>query len=90
MEELLTTFGGLIPLIAIFIIFYFLIFRPQIKKQNEHQQMLENLQKNDKVITAGGIFGVIKNINDDILNVEIADGVIVKMSKATISDIIKD
>jgi len=63
--------SSFIPLILIFIIFYFLLIRPQSKKAKEHKQMLENLKKGDKVMTSGGILGVIEDIDGDIVTLKI-------------------
>src|SRR4030067_2008034 len=60
--------GGMVtsflPLILIFVIFYFLLIRPQSKKAKEHKQMLDNLKKGDKVMTTGGVFGVIEDLDE--------------------------
>ena len=74
----------LIPLILIFIIFYFFLIRPQQKKVKEHKIMVENLKRGDKVITVGGIVGTIDRIIDaEKVEVEIADNVKVEIIKST-------
>ena len=74
----------LIPLILIFIIFYFFLIRPQQKKVKEHKIMVENLKRGDKVITSGGIIGEIERIIDnDKVEVEIADNVTVEVIRGT-------
>ena len=78
-------FGSLIPLILIFVIFYFLLIRPQQKKGKEHKHMIENLKKGDKVITSGGVFGVIEAIGTNTVTVKIAENVKVKFGKAYIA-----
>jgi preprotein translocase subunit YajC len=78
-------FGSLIPLILIFVIFYFLLIRPQQKKAKEHKHMIENLKKGDKVITSGGVFGVIEAIGTNTVTVKIAENVKVKFGKAYIA-----
>ena len=65
-------FGMLIPMGAIFLIFYFLLIRPQQKRQREHDQMLKALEKGDAIVTAGGLHGTVVGITDDTLTVEIA------------------
>lgn len=72
------------PLAIIFLIFYFLLIRPQQKQQKKVQQMLVNIRKGDQVITRGGIHGKIANVADNIVTVEIANNVNVKMSKDAI------
>ena len=76
--------GQFIPLILIFVIFYFFLIRPQQKKVKEHKIMVENLKRGDKVITVGGIVGTIDRIVDgDKVEVEIADNVKVEIIKST-------
>ena len=73
-----------IPLILIFVIFYFLLIRPQQKKVKEHKAMVENLKKGDKVVTSGGITGTITRIVDnDKVEVEITDNVVVEVIRGT-------
>lgn len=65
-------FGMLLPMAAIFAIFYFLLIRPQQKRQREHDQMLKAIEKGDSIVTAGGIHGSVVGVTDDTLTVEIA------------------
>jgi len=84
--------GGIeafLPLILIFIVFYFLLIRPQQKKMKAHKSMLEAVRRGDKVVTGGGIFGTVTKVIDDIaINVEIADGVKVKVQRSLISSVL--
>lgn len=76
--------GGIasfIPLILIFVIFYFLLIRPQQKKTKEHQVYLTNLKKGDGVVTTGGLHGEITGITDSVVTLEIADNIRVKVSR---------
>ena len=76
--------GQFIPLILIFVIFYFFLIRPQQKKVKEHKAMVESLKKGDKVVTSGGITGTISRIVDnDKVEVEIAENVKVEIVKST-------
>ena len=76
--------GQFIPLILIFVIFYFFLIRPQQKKVKEHKAMVEALKRGDKVITSGGITGTIERIIDnEKVEVEIAENVKVEIVKAT-------
>ena len=76
--------GQFIPLILIFVIFYFFLIRPQQKKVKEHKTMVENLKRGDKVVTAGGIVGTVERIIDnDKVEVEISNNVKVEIVKAT-------
>lgn len=78
------------PLIMIFIIFYFLLIRPQQKKQKEHRQMLSKLKKGDRVVTSSGIHGEVIGIKDkeDVVVLRIAENVKVEFSRSTISAIV--
>ena len=76
--------GQFIPLILIFIIFYFFLIRPQQKKAKDHKTMVENLKRGDKVVTAGGIVGTIERVIDsEKVEVEIADSVKVEIVRST-------
>ena len=76
--------GQFIPLILIFIIFYFLLIRPQQKKVKEHKIMVENLKRGDKIITSGGIVGTVERIVDnDKVEVQISNNVNVEIVKST-------
>lgn len=81
--------GSFFPLIVIFVIFYFFLIRPQQKKAKEHQQMLNAVKKDDKVLTTGGIYGVVTNVKNDILEVKIAENVKVQVAKSAVSNVIK-
>ena len=77
-------FAQFIPLILIFVIFYFFLIRPQQKKVKDHKAMVEGLKRGDKVITSGGITGTVERlIDNDKIEVEIAENVKVEIVKAT-------
>ena len=78
-------FGGLIPIILMFVIFYFLLIRPQQKRNKEHKEMIANLKKGDRIITSGGLYGRITGLDDAALTVEIADKVRVKVARGNVS-----
>jgi len=77
--------GAFLPLILIFVIFYFLLIRPQQKKQKEHQKMLESLKKNDRVVTIGGIHGVIQDIKKETIVLKIDDDTKIMVDKSAIA-----
>ncbi|MFN3575616.1 MAG: preprotein translocase subunit YajC [Tabrizicola sp.] len=82
-------FAQFLPIILIFIIFYFLLIRPQQKKMKEHRAMVDALRRGDEVITSGGIIGKVSRVQDDgRIEVEIADGVKVKVVKHTIAQVL--
>lgn len=76
---------NLMPVILIFIIFYFLMLRPQKKAQGEHKKMIEGLKKNDEVITSGGIHGTIVNVKDHTVILKVDDNVKVEIQKNAIT-----
>jgi preprotein translocase subunit YajC len=77
-----------LPIVGMIVIFWFLIIRPQMRKQKEHQARVAGLKKGDQVITAGGLLGKVTRIEDDYAEVEIAPNVRVKALKGTIGDIV--
>lgn len=82
-------FQSMMPLILIFGVFYFLLIRPQQKKQKVHKEMLGSIRRGDRIVTSGGILGtVVKVIGDGELKVEIADGVKVRVDRGFISSVI--
>ena len=78
-------FASLIPLILIMVIFYFLLIRPQQKKLKEHRNLVDELKKGDKVLTSGGLYGKVIDVKDDVLKVEIAEGVRVNVKRDTVA-----
>ncbi len=78
-----------LPIILIFVIFYFLLIRPQQKQKKEHQNLLGNLKLGDQIITGGGIYGKITGIRDNVITIEISDKVRVKVSRSSIAGVVK-
>ena len=83
-------FMSLLPLLLIFVVFYFLLIRPQQAKMKQHRTMIENLKRGDQIATAGGIIGKIVKVeqNDNMLTVEIAPNVQVKVIRQTVTDLL--
>lgn len=80
---------ALLPIVLIFVVFYFLLFRPQQKKLKQHREMLAAARRGDRVVTGGGIIGTItKVIDDNEVQIEIAEGVRVRVQRALISAIL--
>ncbi len=73
---------------GIFVLFYFLLIRPQSKKQKEHRQMVEALSAGDEVVTAGGVLGRITDVSDQFLTVEVASNVAIKVQRHTIAAVL--
>jgi preprotein translocase subunit YajC len=82
----LTSF--LVPMVLVFVIFYFLMLRPQQKRAKQHQELIKNLRRGDTVITSGGLVGkVTKVVDDDQIEVEIADDVRVRQLRSMVADV---
>ena len=85
----MSQFQQFIPLILIFAIMYFLLIRPQQKKAKEHANMVSNLRRGDNIITQGGVVGKVAKVKEDgEIEVEIADGVKVRVIKSTVATVI--
>ena len=79
---------SLLPFVLIFVIMYFLILRPQQKRVKQHQELVKNVRRGDTVITSGGLIGkVTKVVDDDTLEIEVADGVKIRQLRQMISDV---
>jgi len=85
MEQSGSVIGSFLPLILLFAIFYFLIIRPQQKAQKSHKEMLESLQKGDKIITTGGLIAEIIKSEEDFIKIKLNDDTIVKLDRAYVS-----
>jgi preprotein translocase subunit YajC len=77
-----------LPLILIFVVFYFLLIRPQQKKAKQHQEMLGKLKKNDEVMTSGGIYGKVVSLADHVVTLEVAPNVRIRVNRPQISAVI--
>ncbi|MEA1922137.1 MAG: preprotein translocase subunit YajC [Pseudomonadota bacterium] len=78
-----------IPLILMFVIFYFLLIRPQQKRQKEHKELLANLKRGDDIITAGGVMGRITGVADTFITIEVAEKVRIKIARGQIMSVKK-
>lgn len=87
---MMAQFQGLIPLVFMFAIFYFLLIRPQQKKAKEHRALLDALKKGDQVVTAGGMHGKVTALDDQVVTLEIAPGVNVRINKGYIASVKQD
>ena len=77
-----------LPIILIFVVFYFLLIRPQQKKMKQHRSMVEALRRGDKVVTGGGLIGTVAKVQDNEVQVDLAEGVRVKVVKHTIQEVL--
>ena len=82
-------FSAFVPLILMFAIFYFLLIRPQQKKAKQHRELLSSLKKGDRVVSSGGLHGVITGLSDDVVTMEIAPKVRVKVSRGSVAGVSK-
>ena len=80
--------NGFLPIIFIIIFFYLFLIRPQQKKAKEHQQLLNALKKGDEVITAGGIYGTVVNVKDNIVEIKVDTDVNLRVAKTSISTVV--
>jgi preprotein translocase subunit YajC len=80
-------FVQIFPLLLIFVVFYLFLIRPQQKRAKEHEAKINSVQKNDEVVTGGGLMGKVTKVADDYVEVEIATGVRVKAVKATLTNV---
>lgn len=74
-----------IMLVGFVLIFYFLLWRPQMKRTKEHRELVSSLEKGDEVVTSGGLLGKVEKVDDDFLVVSIADGVNIKLQRGSVS-----
>jgi preprotein translocase subunit YajC len=84
-----STFDSIWPMLIIMVVFfafiYFMMIRPQRKRQKEHATMMQELQKGDKIITAGGIYGTIENVREDSVIIKVESGVTMRVNKGSVS-----
>lgn len=77
----------LLPIVLIFVVFWFLILRPQKKQQDQRKKMLEAIQRGDRVLTNGGLYGTVRDVKGDVLIVQIAENVKVEIAKGAVSGV---
>ena len=80
---------SMMPIALMFVVLYFLLIRPQQKQRREHESMIENLKRNDEVVTSGGIYGRIQSIADKVVVVEIAPNVRVRLDRAQVATVVR-
>ncbi|RVT84700.1 preprotein translocase subunit YajC [Inhella crocodyli] len=79
---------SLLPLVAMFVVLYFIMIRPQMKRQKEHKAMIEALAKGDEVVTAGGVLGRVSKLGDSVLHVEVASGVELQVQRSAVAQVL--
>ena len=80
-----SSLAGFLPLVLVLLVVYFLMIRPQMKKQKAQQQMIDELEKGDEIVTNGGIHGTIANIKDDTIVIKVAENVKIEISRAAVT-----
>lgn len=83
-----TSLMSLLPMVLIFAIFYFFLIRPQVKKQKVVENMIKDLKKGDRVVAAGGLYGVVHKIEDNIIYLEISENVRIKAMKSSVTEVL--
>ena len=86
--DMLSSLGSMLPLVLMFVVLYFVMIRPQMKRQKEARAMIEALAKGDEVATAGGLLGKITSVGDQYLGLEIAGGVEVKIQRTAVVQVL--
>lgn len=79
---------GMLPLVLMFVVLYFVMIRPQMKRQKEHKAMIEAIAKGDEIVTAGGIIGKISKLGDNFVHVEVANGVELQLQRSAITQVL--
>jgi len=79
---------SMLPLVLMFVVLYFVMIRPQMKKQKEHRTMVEALAKGDEVVTGGGMLGKVTKLGDNFIGVEIANGVEVQIQRSAVVQVL--
>ena len=77
-----------VPLILIFVVFYFMLIRPQMKRAKEQKKMIDALQKGDEVVTSGGVLGKVAKVGEQYVSLEVADNVTIQVQKATVQTLL--
>lgn len=79
---------GMLPLVLMFVVLYFIMIRPQMKRQKEHRAMIDALAKGDEVVTAGGLLGTVTRLSEGYLHIEIANGVEVQIQRSAVAQVL--
>jgi preprotein translocase subunit YajC len=82
--------ASFVPIILIFIIMYFVLFRPQMRRQKEQRRLISSLKTGDRVLTSAGIHGMITNVKDTTVTVKVADNVKIEMEKSAVTNVLKE
>ena len=86
--DMMSSLTSMLPLVLMFVVLYFVMIRPQMKRQKEHKAMVEALGKGDEVITVGGFWGKVSKVSDTYIGLELADGVEVQMQRTAVVQVL--
>ncbi len=86
--DMMSSLTGMLPLVLMFVVLYFVMIRPQMKRQKEHRSMVEALAKGDEVATGGGLLGKVNDLNEQFLFIEIANGVVVQVQRSAVVQVL--
>ncbi len=87
-ESMFGSLGQLLPLVLMFVVLYFIMIRPQMKRQKEHKSMIDALAKGDEVVVAGGLIGRVAKLGESMVNVEVANGVELQVQRASVVQVL--
>ncbi len=87
-ESMFGSLGQLLPLVLMFVVLYFIMIRPQMKRQKEHKSMIDALAKGDEVVVAGGLIGRVAKMGETMLNVEVANGVELQVQRSAVVQVL--
>lgn len=86
--DMMSSLTGMLPLVLMFVVLYFVMIRPQMKRQKEHRSMVDALAKGDEVATGGGLLGKVNDLNEQFLFIEIANGVVVQVQRSAVVQVL--
>jgi len=87
-ESFLGSLGGMLPLVLMFVVLYFVMIRPQMKRQKEHKAMIDALAKGDEVVVGGGLIGKVSKMGETFVHVEVANGVEVQVQRSSVVQVL--
>jgi len=87
-ESFLGSLGGMLPLVLMFVVLYFVMIRPQMKRQKEHKSMIDALAKGDEVVVGGGLIGKVSKMGETFVHVEVANGVEVQVQRSSVVQVL--
>ena len=86
--DVMSSLTGMLPLILMFVVLYFVMIRPQMKRQKEHKAMIDALTKGDEVVTAGGVLGKVNKMGDSYVGLEVASGVEIQVQRTAVVQVL--